>query len=106
MLDDAERRTLADIEHRITDEDPVLSLLARRLSAVPQRQERRERPDAAVPVPTHRHRRREAARWAVLVAGAAVVIGTITLVLSLVALSGSVAVTHACFLPGPVAFGL
>lgn len=40
MLSDADRRTLAAIEHRIEDEDPALSLLALRLSAEAQRRER------------------------------------------------------------------
>lgn len=40
MLDETGRRALADIERRITDEDPVLALLARRLTAESQRRER------------------------------------------------------------------
>ncbi len=95
-MEDADRRTLADIEQRLTDEDPVLSLLARRLSAESQRRARRERSKARGLVAPHPHPPQEVVRRTVVVAAVAVVVVGIALGLWIVALSGSVAVTFAC----------
>lgn len=95
MLNDADRRTLAVIEQRIVDEDPVLSLLARRLSAEAHRRERQKRPMAAGPITPRLHLPRELVLMVILTAAVMAAVVGATLGWWIIALSGIVVIAVA-----------